>query len=176
MLVVGDRQRAHGAAGKRVLQRDEAAALGLPPGVPVAARELQARLVGLGAAVAEEHARQAREVGQAGGGIRLERMVVEVRGVQQRRCLLGDHGGEARMGVAERRDADAGHEVEVGAAVGVVQARPLTAHEDDRLAPVGLQHVAGFLRLNVVERYRHGTTCVQPVSAVVRLASASNRT
>ena len=57
-----------------------------------------------------------------------------------------------------------GHEVEILAAVDVVQTRAVAAHERHRLAPVGLQHVLRFARLDVVEGHFHRTTCVQPVS------------
>jgi hypothetical protein len=97
-------------------------ALLLAQRVPVAARELQVSLVGLGAAVAEEHTLQAGEQRQLGRGLRLERVVVEVRRVKQRRRLIGDDGGEPRVGVAQRRDADSREQVEVLTAVGVVQA------------------------------------------------------
>ena len=58
VLVVRHRQRAHRAAGKRAFDRDEAGPLRRALRIPVAARELEARLDGFGAAVAEERARQ----------------------------------------------------------------------------------------------------------------------
>ncbi len=59
VLVPGHRQRAERAPGERVIEGDELGAR-LAARVPVAARELQAGLVGLAAAVAEEGAAQAR--------------------------------------------------------------------------------------------------------------------
>ena len=94
-------------------------------GVPVAARELQARLDRFRAAVAEERARQTGELRQPRGRLRLERVVVEVRGVQQRGRLIGDRRREARMRVTERRHADARDEVEILAAFDVVEIAPL---------------------------------------------------
>ena len=58
VLVGRDRQRAKRAAVKRLFERDELRP-GLAFGVPIAARELQARLDGFRAAVAEKRARQA---------------------------------------------------------------------------------------------------------------------
>jgi hypothetical protein len=48
-------------------------------------------------------------------------VIVEVRCVQQRRRLLGDDRRQPRVRVAERRDADPRQQVEVLAAVGVVE-------------------------------------------------------
>ncbi len=59
---------------------------------------------------------------------------------------------EALVGVAERRDADARQQVEVLAALGVVEAHALAAHERQRRAAVRLQDVPGFACLNVFER------------------------
>ena len=63
--------------------------------VPEAARELQARLDRLRAAVAEERARQARQRGQPRRDLRLQRMEEQVRRVQQRRRLLRDRARRA---------------------------------------------------------------------------------
>ncbi len=124
-----------------MLHGDEADAIGRALGVPVAARELEARLVGLGAAVAEEDAGETRERRQPSSRFGLERMKVQVRRVQQRVRLIGDHRSQTRMRVAQRCDADPRHEVQVLTAIDVIETRPLAAHERHRLTPVGLQHV-----------------------------------
>ena len=84
------------------------------------------------------------------GQLALQRVKEQVRRVHQRLRLFGDRARQARMRVAERRDADAGQQVEVLAPFGVVQAHALAAHERHRLAAVGLQHMPRFARLNVV--------------------------
>ena len=168
MLVVRHRQRAQRAAGEPALDRDEPGSLGRALRVPVAARELEARLDRFGAAVAEERAREARELRQPRRRLGLKRVVVQVRRVQQRRRLVGDRGREPGMRVAERGDADAGDEVEVLAAVDVVQ--------DARRLP--RTNATGWRRY-VCSTWRdsralmsssvsfHRTTCVQPAAGAV---------
>jgi hypothetical protein len=53
--------------------------------------------------------------------------------------------------VTQRGDADAGHEIEVLAAIDVIETRSVSAHERHRLTPVGLKHVPGLSPLDVVE-------------------------
>src|SRR5678815_3514505 len=81
------------------------------------------------------------------------------------------------MGVAERSHAYSGHQVEVFAAVHVVQARAVAANERDRLPLVGLDNVSRFERLDVIQRQLvHRTTCVHPASGPFAAPSASNST
>ena len=74
----------------------------------------------------------------------LQRVVVQVRRVNQRLRLVRDHRREARMRMAEHAHADAREEVEVRAAVLVEQARAFAADEHHGLPLVGLQHVLRF--------------------------------
>ncbi len=115
VVVPRHRQRPHRPAVKRLLEGDDARPLRVLLRVPVAARELQARFDRLRAAVAEEGARQPREVRQPRREFPLQRVEVQVRRVNQRRRLLGDGGGQARIGVAERAHADAGDQIEIAA-------------------------------------------------------------
>src|SRR5688572_5957727 len=80
------------------------------------------------------------------------------------------------MRVTERGDANAGDEVEILAAVDIVQTRPVPPDEGDRLTLIGLQHVARFTRLDLVEGHRHFTTCVQPARDAELAARDSSRT
>ena len=137
VLVRGDRQRSECAAVKRFFERDDFRSP-FAARVPVASRELQARLHGLGAAVAEKRPRQTRQIGETFAELTLERVVEKVRRVEQRLRLLGDGARESRVGVAERRHAYARQQVEVFAAFGVVETYALAAHERNRCAPVGL--------------------------------------
>ena len=94
-----------------------------PPAPGRVARELQRRLDGLGAAVAEEHPVKAGRLGQQplreqpGDRLAVElcpRGEVHVQGVVQR---LADH----RVAAARREHAEPGEEVGVGVALGVVE-------------------------------------------------------
>src|SRR5689334_10504873 len=81
------------------------------------------------------------------------------------------------MRVAERGDADTGDEVEILAAVDIIEARATAAYEGDRLTLVGRHHVLRFERLDPVERpLLHRTTCVHPASGPFAAASASSLT
>ena len=62
----------------------------MPFEIPVAARELQARFDRLGAAVAEERALQSRQRRELRRQLALQRVVIEVRRVNQRLRLVGD--------------------------------------------------------------------------------------
>ncbi len=59
------------------------------------------------------------------------------------------------MRVAQRRDADPGQQVEIFAAVDVVQPNAFATDEHHRLPPVGLQHMALLPRLDFFGS-RHG--------------------
>jgi hypothetical protein len=129
------------------LQRDDRAPrLGL-------ARELQGRLVGLGAGVGEVHLAAQRGFRQALGELHPRLAVEEVADVQQARGLLLDGRHDGRMAVAERGDGQAGLEVEVLGAVGVPQPCPLPAHELHRLARVGRDDVGALERLELLEAH-----------------------
>ena len=125
-------------------ERDELRARGVAVRVPVAARELQARLDRFGAAVAEERALEPGQRGQPRGQFALQRMKVQVRRVDERRRLIGHRRGQRRVRVPERRDADARDEIQVRPAVVVEQAHALAALEHHRQPPVDLQDVLQF--------------------------------
>src|SRR5439155_7540945 len=69
--------------------------------------------------------------------------------------LFGNRASQARMRVAERRDADARQQVQILATVGIEQTCTLAAHQRDRLPPIGLQHMPRFKSLNVFHHNRH---------------------
>ena len=124
VFVRRDRQRSERAAVKRLLERDDLVAR-LAPGVPIAPRELQARLDRFGAAVAEERARQPGQVRQPFGQAALQRVIEQVRRVDQRLRLIRDRAGQSRMGMPERGDADARQQIQVLAPLGVVEPHAL---------------------------------------------------
>jgi hypothetical protein len=115
--------------------------------VPVAARELQAGFHGLGSAVAEEHPREAGQRREPPRHLALQRMEVQIGCVGERRGLVGKGARERRIGMPERRHADAGHEVQELPALVVIKTRAAAADEHDRRAAVDLQHVRRFERL-----------------------------
>ena len=116
VIVPGDRQRAHRPAVERV--RRSATNFGARRAlrVPEAARELQARLDRLRAAVAEERARQPRERPTGASPARPAAGGSTGSTCAAASSLLRDRARQHRMGVAERGDADAGDEVEIALA------------------------------------------------------------
>ncbi len=98
VFVRRDRQRPDRPSVKRLFERHD---LGprLAERMPVAARELEARLDRLGAAVAEERALEARQAREPRGELALQRVEEQVRRVQQRLRLVGDG---ARRALRER--------------------------------------------------------------------------
>src|SRR5262245_62495007 len=96
-----------------MLNRDESGSSFHTLRMPIAARELEAGFVGFRAAVAEERAREARQRRQTTGRVRLERVEIQVRGVEQRPCLFRDHRCQAWMRMTERGHTDPGDEVEI---------------------------------------------------------------
>src|SRR5262245_57136498 len=105
---------------ERILERDELRSR-LAACVPISAGELQARFDGLGAAVAEKRARQPGKRREPFGSLPLQRVEEQVRRMEERGGLLGDHAGKARIRVAERRDTDPRQKIEVLLALGIVE-------------------------------------------------------
>ena len=152
MRVRRNRQGPERAPVEGSRQRDKPGPLPVAPGVPVAARELQARLHRFGAAVAEKRAlepRQPRELLRQFGLIRMEE---QIRRVDQGRGLLRQHLGQTGIRMAQAGHPHARREVEVVVALGVPHTGALPAHEHDRRALVGLQHVPCFGVTNLDRR------------------------
>jgi hypothetical protein len=101
---------------KLFLEGDELDPLGLAAhhGL-VAPRQLERRLVGLGAGVAEKHLAGKGALGQGLGQADLRLDKIEVRGVVQARGLLGDGLREPLVAVPQDAHRDAGGHVEVAA-------------------------------------------------------------
>src|SRR6185312_6066353 len=104
--------------------------------------DLQRRLVGFGAVVAEEHPATAAQQADEPLRQRDARLVHEqVAGVDQHADLAADRLDQGRMAVAEGRDRDAGDAVEVADAVDVPDPGALTAGDGHRRgAVVGHHH------------------------------------
>ncbi len=118
--LLGGGDRAHGAAVEAVLEGKEAGAECAAVGVGrhgMGAGELERGLPGLGAAVAEEDAVEAADLGEAEGKLGGALVEEEVRGMEEL-ARLGDEGLlDDGVSVAEGRDADAAEQVEEVAAL-----------------------------------------------------------
>jgi hypothetical protein len=128
--VPGDGDGPEGAAVERVFERDDAVAVRLALGEEVAAGELDHRLVGLGAGVAEEGPVKAGHRAELLGEAQVLGVVEVVRDVHEPPRLLGDGRDEAGMSVPERRDGHARGEVEVAAALGVEELGAFSSVKD----------------------------------------------
>ena len=105
----------------------------------VGAGKLEGSLPGFGAAVAEEDAVEAADLGEAKGefgGVLVEE---EVRGVEQALALADDGLFDGGVAVAKRGDADAAEEVEVVVAVFVAQIDAMSADKQVGVALVRLE-------------------------------------
>ena len=133
---------AHGAAVEAVVEGEELCADVLAFGAQqagVGAGELERSLPGFGAAVAEEDAVEAADLGEAEGefgGVLVEE---EVRGVEEALRSVRDGFFDGGMGVAEGGDADAAEQIEVVVAVLVAQIDAVAADEEDGVAFVGVE-------------------------------------
>ena len=108
--------------------------------VRVAARELQRRLVRLGARIAEEHAVGERRVDQPLRQPQRRLVGEPVRHVPQRARLLVERADHRRVAMPERGHGDAAREVDVHAALLVPHARALAAHRHERRGRVAGHH------------------------------------
>ena len=115
----------------------------------VLAGDLDGGLVGLRAGVAEEDALEVADLAEFRRQLGLRGGQVQVGRVDQRRRLLLDGPDEARVAVAEAVDGDAGQEVQILLALGVVQPRALSAHKRHGQAGVGVHDVGVVQRLDL---------------------------
>ena len=136
----GEGQRSVRSAVKAVVRRDDLDALGVSVLVLGAARELDHRLVRLGAAVREVHAIEGRPRDDLPGELDGALVVEEVRRVHEPRGLLRDRRGELRMGVPDREHRDAARQVEVAVPLDVRDATPRPARQHERRRPIVPEH------------------------------------
>ena len=142
--LAGEGERAHGASVERVVQRDHDALLRPAGGVTGSAHQLQRAFDGLGAAVGEERAVQSGLGAELLGQQSLVLVVVQVGNVDDLRRLLADDLHDARMGVAQRVDAQPGEEVEVALALDVINVHAFAAGDGDGIAGIGVQQIFLF--------------------------------
>ena len=120
--LAGRGEGGEGAAVERPVGGEDVVAVGAAVALPVAAGELDGALVGFGAGVGEEDAAVAAEEGvEALREAGLEVVEVQVGDVEEGAGLVRDGVGDGGVGVAEGDDGEAGEEVEVAAAGGVVE-------------------------------------------------------
>ena len=108
--------------------------------VRIAAGELQRRLVGLGARIAEEHALGERVLDQPLRETQRRLAGQPVRHVPQRARLVGDRADHRRVAMAERSHGHAAREVDVHPPVLVPHARAFPAYGDERGRRIALHH------------------------------------
>ena len=140
LAVAGCRQRRQRAPVERMFHDDDVGAVDVAL-VSVEARELDRRLVRLGAGVAEEHFVHAGQCGKAVGQFFRRRNAIEVGRVQQARRLPGDRSDQRRVIVAQRIDGDPGERVEVAAPLAIGDPASLTVSESHRQAGIGIHQV-----------------------------------
>ena len=93
----------------------------------------------------EKKARSSPDLTQSSCGEQaLVLVVVKVGEVDDLRRLFADDPHDARVGVAERVDAQPGEQVEIAFALDVIQVDAFAARHGDRIASVGVEQVFLF--------------------------------
>ena len=108
------------------------------------ADDLERAFDGLGAGVAEEHAIESAGLGDALRERPLILVIVEVGAVDHAGGLLANHLHQPRMRVPQRVHADAGNQIQVALAGGVVDIATLAASQHQRIARVVLKQILLF--------------------------------
>ncbi len=135
-------QAAHGAAMKGVGEGQDVDLFVAAVGAPVAAGELERAFVRFGAAVTKVNAVGKARFTQELRQLRVGRRVIQVAHVKQPgRHALRHRLLDARIGVAQRIHGDAGHAVDVGAVVAVIERRTLAPRQHKRRPPVDAEDV-----------------------------------
>jgi len=142
LLLAGGGDRGQGPAVKGIEHGENLVTAAPAHRTLVAAHELDGRLVGLGAAVAEKHPGAERQLRDLPRQLRLPRNVIQVGDVQQTAGLLADGLHHARVAVAEVADRQAGDEIQIAPAVRIPQPAPPAPHKGHRKPAVGLHHIA----------------------------------
>jgi hypothetical protein len=121
-------------------------------GMPISAGELETSFNGLGAAITKERTGQSRQRCKLLGKLSLQRVIEEIRTVNQGLGLVGDRGGQTWIGMSQCGNANTGDEVEVLAALRIVDKDALAADEHDWCSPIGGNNVP---RLELLNRFGH---------------------
>src|SRR6185503_14118719 len=124
------RERPQRSTMERLIECDDARTALLALGEKMPAREFQGCLDCFRPGVAEKDAVHLREPRQALGEPQVRLVVKVVRNMDEPRGLLGDGADERRVRVSERRNGDAGSEIQITLAARVPNLAPLSARED----------------------------------------------
>src|SRR5258708_834532 len=176
LRLAGGRDRRQGAAVEALVGADDlesAVALLLAP-LP---GDLDRALVGLGAAVAVEGPAGEAELVEALGKLDLGPAVIEVAGVDRVGRLPAHRLDQVGVVVAQQVDGDAGDEVKVLVALGVVEVPAIAADQLHRLAGEGM-HQVGVLGLGQrlqahSDGVRHPGTIMVPIPSAVSSSSSN---
>jgi hypothetical protein len=142
-FLAGDGERTEGPSMKRIFEGDDFDFLGRDF-ASMRASHFERAFHGFGAGVGKENAIESAGFGDALGEGSLIFVVVEVGRVEDEAGLLAKDFGEPGMGIAERVDADAGDQIEISFAGGVVNIAALSAMQHQRVAGVILKQVLFF--------------------------------
>ena len=133
----GARQR---AAVKGALERDDAIAFGMAGNVVVTPRHLEGAFAGFHPGIAEEHGVGKGVGDQPLGQMLLPRHAVEIRGMPQFPCLLGQRRHQSGIGVTEGVHRNAGPEVQITSPVLGEKVATFAPDERDIRPLVGRQY------------------------------------
>ena len=162
LLLPGGGHRGEGAPVEGIPHRDDLVAIAREVLAAVSPGQLEGRLVGFGARVAEEDPVAERVLAEKPGEMGLGRRMKEVGHVDQRPRRLPDGSRDPRMAVPERYDADPGGEIQVLAPIGIPDADPLATDQADggpgirrNVVPLGpLEERLGVHGVPLRERFR----------------------
>ena len=122
----------------------------------VSARHLERAFDRLRAGVREEAAIEAAGAGDSLRQPALILVIVKIGGVQNQRGLFANHLGEPGMGISQRVHANAGDQIEVPVAGGVLYVTAFAAMQDQRVAGVVLDQKLLFEIDDIVDNRRRG--------------------
>ena len=166
LLLFGRRHRAHGAAMKAMIEREELCAdlrALAATGSGVESRQLQRSFPRFRAAVRKEGPVHARHLREAGGKFCLAAVEEEIRDVQQLFALFRNGLFDCRMTIAQRVDTDSAQQIEVAVSLVVNKVHAFAADEQDGIALVGLEQELRLSRLHGGQLGRCQFECLHSV-------------
>ena len=136
-------------------QGDDLAGVRAPHFPHVAAGQLDGRLVGLRAGIAEKDLAMMAFGQQAAGQIQLRFLIEQIAHMPETPGLRHKGGRHLVVAVPEAGDGDTGQQIHIFPAVHVPQARPLAARDGDGVAAVGAAQQSLFLFLHLIKGMAH---------------------
>ena len=140
LTIAGGRQGRHGAPVEGLLHDDDRRIVDTLL-MPIEARQLDRRLVGFAAGVAEKDFVHAGQGGQFGRQLLLLRHAIKIGRMQQTTGLGGNCGDQLGVIVTERGDGDSRQGVEVDLALGVGHPAPVAVTEGHRQPGISIHYV-----------------------------------